>query len=162
MASREVQANGGRDHPDGANGGRDHPDGPVTAPLDQLFDRGDLYTLRSAVAAHGADLGAGPDQVRHLVIIASELASNAVRHGGGRGRLRLWRVDGAVRCEVSDEGPGLPDPRGAGTTNPPALALGGRGLWIVRRLSTELTIDSTDRGTTVTAAVAVPGEPTTG
>jgi anti-sigma regulatory factor (Ser/Thr protein kinase) len=145
MAGREKQA----------NGGRERPDGPVPVPLDQHFDRDDLYAVRAAVAAHAADLGAPPERVRHLVIIASELASNAVRHGGGRGRLRLWRFDGAVRCEVSDEGPGIADPRNAGVANPSALAPGGRGLWVVRQLSDTVTIDSSLRGTTVTAIIAI-------
>jgi anti-sigma regulatory factor (Ser/Thr protein kinase) len=143
MASREKQANGGRHHPGGP------------APLDQRFDRDDLYSLRAAVAAHAVHLGAHPERVRHLVIIASELASNAVRHGGGRGRLRLWTADGTLRCEVTDEGPGLVDPDRAGRTSPSPLAPGGRGLWVVRQLSDTLTIDSSAGGTTVTACVPI-------
>jgi anti-sigma regulatory factor (Ser/Thr protein kinase) len=128
------------------------------APLDQPFDRDDLYAVRAAVAAHAEYLGANADRVRHLVIIASELASNAVRHGGGTGRLRLWTVDGTLLCEVSDEGPGLADPDGAGLVHPSPLVPGGRGLWVVRQLSDRMTIDSDARGTTVTACVAVaPG-----
>ncbi len=126
------------------------------ASLDQPFGPDDLYALRAAVAAHAAHLGAPPDRVAHVVIVAGELASNVVRHGGGRGRLRLSWVDGAVRCEVSDEGPGIPDPDGAGKRPPSVLALGGRGLFIVRRLAASLTIRNTGRGTTVTALVTVP------
>src|SRR2546421_1421663 len=147
MASGEKQANGGRHHTDGS------------PPLDQRFERDDLYSLRAAVAAHAVHLGAHPERVRHLVIIASELASNAIRHGGGRGRLRLWTADGTMRCEVSDEGPGLANPDNAGRTNPSQLAPGGRGLWVVRQLSDTLTIDTDARGTTVTACVAIAEEP---
>jgi anti-sigma regulatory factor (Ser/Thr protein kinase) len=145
MASRDKQV----------NGGRHHTDGPAPAALDQHFDGDDLYAVRAAVSAHAQYLGAHPDRVRHLVIIASELASNAVRHGGGQGRLRLWTADGALRCEVSDEGPGIADPDGAGRGNPPPLAPNGRGLWVVRQLSDTVTIDSDARGTTVTACVPV-------
>jgi anti-sigma regulatory factor (Ser/Thr protein kinase) len=134
-----------------------HPTGPGRTSLDQAFGPDDLYALRAAVAAHAAHLGAPPERVAHLVIVAGELVSNAVRHGGGRGRLRLSRVDGAVRCEVSDEGPGIPDPEVAGTRTPSVLAVGGRGLFIVRRLAASLTIRNTSRGTTVTALVSVPG-----
>jgi len=133
-----------------------HAAGPAGASLDQPFGPDDLYALRAAVAAHATHLGAPPDRVAHLVIVAGELVSNAVRHGGGRGRLRLSRVDGAVRCEVSDEGPGIPEPERAGTRTPSVLAVGGRGLFIVRRLAASLTIRNTGRGTTVTALVAVP------
>ena len=132
--------------------------GSGEASLDQAFGPDDLYALRAAVAAHAAHLGAPPDRVAHLVIVAGELVSNAVRHGGGRGRLRLSRVDGAVACEVSDEGPGIPEPESAGTRTPSVLAVGGRGLFIVRRLASSLTIRNTGRGTTVTALVAVPGQ----
>jgi anti-sigma regulatory factor (Ser/Thr protein kinase) len=138
-----------------APGGRDNSGGPGVVALDQRFDRDGLYALRAAVAAHAANLGAQADRLSHLLIIASELASNAVQHGGGQGRLRLWRVDGNLRCEVSDAGPGIPDPHGVGTLAPSALAPAGRGLWIVRRLTADLTIDSTAQGTTVTAIVAL-------
>jgi anti-sigma regulatory factor (Ser/Thr protein kinase) len=97
------------------------------------------------------ELGAGP-RVDDLVLIAHELASNAVRHGGGSGRLRLWRDDYRVICRVSDGGRGiasvaeeLPGPRSEG----------GRGLWIARRLAA-VRIDTGPGGTTVTAAVALP------
>src|SRR5205814_3114911 len=117
MASRDARS----------NGGRGETSGPDEIALGQHFDRDDLYALRAAVAAHATHLGAPPERVAHLVIVAGELVSNAVRDGGGRGRLRLSRVDGAVRCEVSDEGPGIPEPDSAGTRAPSALAVGGRG-----------------------------------
>ncbi len=145
MASRETHASAGRNH---------HSGGPGPAPLEQPFGPDDLYALRAAVSAHAARLGAPPDRVTHLVIVAGELASNVIRHGGGRGHLRLSRVDGAVRCEVSDDGPGIADVETIGTVQPPAMATGGRGLFIVRRLSTSVKIDSTARGTTVTALLA--------
>jgi anti-sigma regulatory factor (Ser/Thr protein kinase) len=148
MASREIQA------PDGHGGIGE----AGAAALDQQFDRSRLYALRAAVAAHAADLGAPAERVAHLMIMASELASNAIQHGGGQGRLRLWRVDGALRCEVSDAGPGIPDPEHAGTVAPSSLSPNGRGLWIVRRLAGDMTIENTGRGTRVTVAVPLhPG-----
>lgn len=142
MASSETRADGGT--PD--------PGGPDVA-LEQGFDRESLYALRAAVAAHASHLGTPPDRVSHVVIVVSELASNAVRHGGGAGRLRLWRLDGAIHCEIRDAGPGLAEPETAGTVAPPVLAVGGRGLWIVRRLSATVRIDSDAAGTTITATV---------
>src|SRR5258705_6214512 len=109
-----------------------------TVALDQTFDADTLFQLRSAVAAHGADLGLAEPGLGDLVLVAHELASNAVRHGHADaddpGRLRLWREgarDGtgdAITCEVSDHGPGLSDPANAGRTPAPPGASGGRGL----------------------------------
>lgn len=128
-------------------------------PLDQTFDQGLLYVLRSAVAAHAAALGADEDTTFQVVIIAGELAANAIRHGGGGGRLRLWAEDGHLTCEVSDAGRGMADPGAAGTREPPATAAGGRGIWIVRQLAARVVIDSGPHGTTVTASVPVDAPP---
>jgi anti-sigma regulatory factor (Ser/Thr protein kinase) len=87
-----------------------------------------------------------------MVVVSHELATNAVRHGGGLGRLRLWITDGRLWCEVSDNGPGFRDPAVAGTTLPAANTPGGRGLWIARKMS-DLTITTTMGGTTITAAI---------
>jgi len=127
----------------------------VTRPvLDQAFDAGGLPALRSAVAAYAAELGAGR-RVDDVVLIAHELASNAVRHGGGLGRLRLWRDDFRLLCRVSDSGPGLADGATAGAELPAPQTPGGRGLWIARRLAA-VRIDTGRTGTVITAAVPLP------
>ncbi len=122
--------------------------------LDQRFDAGGLVALRAAVAAYAGELGAGA-RVDDLVLVAHELASNAVRHGGGRGRLRLWRDDYRVICRVGDGGGGIADADRAGTSLPPPRTAGGRGLWIARRLAA-VRIDTGPEGTTVTAAILLP------
>jgi anti-sigma regulatory factor (Ser/Thr protein kinase) len=66
--------------------------------VDHWFDADGLYTLRAEVAAHASALGATGPQGETLVVVAGELATNAIRHGGGRGRLRLWR-DGVLAEE---------------------------------------------------------------
>ncbi|MEV1290396.1 ATP-binding protein [Micromonospora sp. NPDC049679] len=123
--------------------------------LDQRFGRQDIYALRSAVAAHATRLGAGTTLAEDLVLIAHELASNVIRHGGGTGRLRLWQYDGVFYCEVSDAGSGFADPDGAGRQRPPQGAPGGRGLWIVRQLSDHVDLRSGPGGTVVTVSLAL-------
>jgi anti-sigma regulatory factor (Ser/Thr protein kinase) len=126
----------------------------VTRPvLDQTFDATNLVPLRSAVAAYATELGAGA-RVDDVVLIAHELASNAVRHGGGRGRLRLWRDDHRVMCRVSDGGRGIASAALTETELPGPRSEGGRGLWIARRLAA-VRIDTGRNGTTITAAVVL-------
>lgn len=127
------------------------PDGEE--PLDLPFGEA-LHALRTAVAAHAIALGAGEELVEDIVVVANELASNAVRHGGGAGRLRLWRAGDLIHCEVSDSGPGIV--RGdLGHEPVPPNAYGGRGLWVVRQMSRYVDIRTGPEGATVTAMLAV-------
>jgi len=139
--------------------GTDLPSPPAEVALRQTFDQDSLYGLRSAVAAHGADLGLPANRVSDMVIVAHELASNAVRHGGGSGQLRVWLLNDTVCCEVSDSGGGLADPAAAGRERVPAEALGGRGLWIIRQLSDTVTIRTGPHGSTITAGFLVDHTP---
>lgn len=129
--------------------------GPDVVDVDLPFDIDGLYALRATLAAHASSLGAPEERIEHLLIVASELAANAIQHGGGSGRLRLWHRDGLLCCQVSDRGPGIPDPA-LGTTPPdPRSVNGGRGLWICRNLASELTIarGPGGSGAVVTAAL---------
>ncbi|MFI5495267.1 ATP-binding protein [Actinoplanes sp. NPDC051859] len=144
--------------PTGAAPVHDSPEpDPAGHLLDQPFTESSLYGVRAAVAAHLADR----DTVDIVVLLAHELASNAVRHGGGSGRLRLWVTGGAVYCQVVDRGPGIADPAGAGLRMPLPSRPGGRGLWIIRRLA-DLHISTSRAGSTVTAVVALHPTPPTG
>jgi anti-sigma regulatory factor (Ser/Thr protein kinase) len=129
------------------------PPGRTPDGLEQRFDATNLVSLRSAVAAHGGALGLSPTQVGELVLVAHELASNAVRHGGGGGRLRLWRLDGSVFCEVTDVGAGFPFSRPE--RRPDLSASGGRGLWIIARLVDEVSVESGDNGTTALVEIRI-------
>jgi anti-sigma regulatory factor (Ser/Thr protein kinase) len=112
--------------------------------LDQAFDGDSLYALRAAVAAHGSQAGLSEARTRDLVLAVHELAANAVRHGAGQGRLRLWAARDAVRCEVTDEGtPGEAD--GADAVRWQAEP--GHGLWLVHRIADSASVQSGASGT---------------
>ena len=66
--------------------------------------------MRSAVAAHVAAVTTDRRLVDTMVLIAHELSSNAVRHGGGTGRLRLWIAGSALHCQVTDPAAGWTSP----------------------------------------------------
>ena len=123
--------------------------------LDQPFDLDSLVALRSAVAAHADRFGLSDHRTQELVLVAHELASNAIRHGGGKGRLRLWKSDGAVTCEVSDAGPGLASGAGNRFWRPPVDALGGRGLWLAYHLCDRFEVRSGPTGTIALATMLV-------
>jgi len=128
--------------------------------LDIGFGRGQLYQVRQTVVAHAQSGGAGPATVEAVLLVASELAVNVIRHGGGRGRLRLWRTADAFYCEVADDGPGMADPSSAGLGPDDAghdASHGKRGLWIVRMVADELSISTGATGTTVTTRVRLRG-----
>jgi anti-anti-sigma factor len=113
--------------------------------LEQAFDEDTLYALRSAVAAHATQAGLSEGRASDLGAAAHELAANAVRHGGGAGRLRLWNHDQVLHCQVSDEGPD------GGSAEQDTTALWGTtpgsGLWLVRRLADHMHLQTGPYGT---------------
>jgi anti-sigma regulatory factor (Ser/Thr protein kinase) len=112
--------------------------------LDQAFDGDSLYALRAAVAAHGSQAGLSEGRTRDLVLAVHELAANAVRHGAGQGRLRLWAAHDAVRCEITDEGA----PGEAGEADAALWrAEPGHGLWLVHRIADSASVQSGASGT---------------
>ncbi|KAF4407977.1 MULTISPECIES: ATP-binding protein [Streptomyces] len=75
-------------------------------------------------------------QVDAVVLVVSELVTNALRHGGGRYTLELSAEPDAVIASVSDRSPAAPRVRTPDLTH----GSGGFGLNMIRRLGCELTI----------------------
>jgi anti-sigma regulatory factor (Ser/Thr protein kinase) len=119
--------------------------------LDQPFDGGSLYALRSAVTAHAAAAGMGRYQVYDVTAVAHELAANAVLHGAGHGRLRLWADDKYLYCQVSDDGRGgSANGKGEPDGLAPWPAEHGHGLWLAHQIADQLSIRHGPDGTTAT------------
>ena len=72
------------------------------------------------------------DVVEVALLLASELVTNAIRHGKGVVQLVVKKFSGRLCVEVSDTGPGRPTAR-----NPDSHHAGGRGLLLVERLANE-------------------------
>jgi anti-sigma regulatory factor (Ser/Thr protein kinase) len=125
----------------------------VTASLD--FDADSLALVRGLARRCAAELGLAPPKLIDFVLVASELATNSVRHGGGTGSLRLWREDGYAVCEVRDRGL-ITDPL-VGLHRPDfRKSSGGAGLWAINRVCALVAIRTSERqGTVVRAHVAL-------
>ena len=139
--------------------GRAAPASAQALLLDQEFDSGTLYALRAAVQAHAGQAGLSEDRVGEVVLAIHELAANAIAHGAGHGRLRMWERAGALSCEIVDTGPGgAGRPPGPSEAADPWPAADGHGLWLVRQVADQLDLRSGPRGTqaVVTFAPALP------
>lgn len=125
---------------------------PVLIALE--FRRPDIGRLRQRVTACATEAGLRGQRLQAFVMAVNEIITNAVLHGGGLGRLRLWRGDRHLVCEVSDRGPGIP---GGSTSNvrPPPEATSGRGLWLTRRLCDRFSLETGRHGTTVRVAATL-------
>ena len=105
------------------------PDGVVA---EVAFDASTLGEVRAMVAVKGAEAGLLPSRLDDLILAVSEVATNSVVHGGGRGLARLWVDDGDVVCEVSDRGV-IIDPL-VDRQSPGSDPSEPRGLWTANQL----------------------------
>ncbi|WP_193782885.1 SpoIIE family protein phosphatase [Streptomyces sp. E5N91] len=83
-----------------------------------------------------------------VLLLVSELVTNAVRFAGGPVTVRLIRAGPGLLCEVGDTGNGRPRLGRGGL-----LDDGGRGLHVVHRLTTRWGVRWTDTGKVVWAEV---------
>jgi anti-sigma regulatory factor (Ser/Thr protein kinase) len=81
--------------------------------------------------------------------------TNAVRHGGARGRLAVWPDADHLLVEVADHGGGIPAARRA-ASGPRPGQVGGWGLWLARQICTSVEIDSGPEGTRVLLRYPLP------
>lgn len=152
--------------------------------LDLAFDSRTLYALRAEVRAHAHRAGLPESRSADVVLAVHELAANAIRHGAGRGRLRMWNIAGALHCQVDDEGPPASSDQArpgaghadSGATNADSgvtnaehasgssltmmnawLAMPGHGLWVVRQVADHMQVLSGPPGTQAMIAFNLPG-----
>ncbi len=111
------------------------------------FEAGDLRRLRAFVAAQAGTAGLDQESASAIVLAVSEIATNSLRHGGGRGELHVWTDDRSLVCEVSDRGH-ITSPL-VGRVRPAPDAGGGAGLWVANQLCDLVQIYSSAHGTTV-------------
>lgn len=129
--------------------------------LVQVFTADTCTAVRHTVRDYAEAAGLACDALYDFVVAVHELVINAVRHGGGHGRLWLRRDGDTLLCDVADSGDGFPD--GVPVTTGPLTAdvPGGRGILLARQLTDTLLItDGLDGVTaTVTACLSRPAAP---
>lgn len=124
--------------------------------LTASFDLGRLGEVRHEVGQRLAEAGLPERDAEDFLLAVNEAMANALRHGPGRGRLRLWG-DGRVVCEIADTGGGIPGGSPLHSLpRPEPRQQGGRGLWLAQQYSDELRIDTGPQGTQVWLSKALP------
>ncbi|HEV2784105.1 MAG TPA: sensor histidine kinase [Actinophytocola sp.] len=93
---------------------------------------GELALVRMRAVEFGRASGLPPERLADLKLAVGEAAANTLRHGGGAGKVTMWRTPTEVIVEVRDGGR-LADPL-SGRLRPPLGAVGGRGLWLIHQV----------------------------
>jgi anti-sigma regulatory factor (Ser/Thr protein kinase) len=106
-----------------------------------------LRSLRGIVAAEARSVGFERAKVEDLVLAASEVATNTIRHGGGVGILRIWHDAAATVCEISDAGR-IEAPL-VGRDRPTPDLESGYGLWLANHLCDLVQIRTFEGGSEV-------------
>lgn len=127
---------------------------PPSRARSMRFGLDDLFRLRSLVGEVAQGVGLDSERTADLLLVTSELSTNAIRHGEGAGVLDVWSQGAEIICQVSDGGE-ITDPL-AGRRVPVLMATsGGRGLWMVNQLCDLVEVRTGAHGTTVRAHVGV-------
>ena len=135
-------------------------DGNSPPVLDVTFTSGTLHDLRAEVRAQACRAGFRDSRLAEMVLALHELAANAVRHGAGAGRLRIWNLTGAWHCQVDDGPPGSGDSPWLGTCIRAVIssltAVPGHGLGVVQQVADQMQILSGPYGTSAMVTFGRP------
>ncbi|MEU7842504.1 ATP-binding protein [Micromonospora sp. NPDC049114] len=121
----------------------------------EAFEQAQVTEIRHSVTSCAHTSGLEGQRLDDFVLAVNELITNAVRHGGGRGWLRLWREPGGLFCEVADHGQGITPQRLGDRSRPAPDTAGGWGLWLARELTDAMEIATSAAGTTVRIAATL-------
>jgi anti-sigma regulatory factor (Ser/Thr protein kinase) len=120
------------------------PDPPAAAQT--VSYETDLRPLRRLVAGYAHRAGLPDERAGNLVLAASELAANTLRHTSAGGTMHIWHTGEEVLCQIRDQG-WITDPLAGRTRRPPDER--GHGLWVVNQVC-DLVEQRTGRaGTTI-------------
>jgi anti-sigma regulatory factor (Ser/Thr protein kinase) len=96
--------------------------------------------------------GLGDGRSEELTLAVNEIVTNAVIHGGGSARVRVWleperrsQTQHDLVVAVDDDGTGCTNPL-LGLRPPPPLAGNGYGVWLARQVFTEVDLQRSPTG----------------
>ncbi|MEO5875497.1 MAG: sensor histidine kinase [Streptosporangiaceae bacterium] len=113
---------------------------PVSSP--------DMRDLRALISAHARRHGMTGGSLHHLLVAATEVATNALNHGQPPIELRLWPEGDQLVCEIADRGYWHPG-TGPGPGLVPPREKSALGLWAVRMLCDMVQVRTGPAGTRV-------------
>jgi anti-sigma regulatory factor (Ser/Thr protein kinase) len=120
----------------------------------RLLDRSGVAEARRTAVQHAARVGFGDADRNNVAIVATELASNLLRHardGALSITSRRLSAERGVLLVAVDKGPGMPDLDKSFADGYSSAGSSGTGLGAVARLSTLLDVYSTPAGTVLAA-----------
>jgi anti-sigma regulatory factor (Ser/Thr protein kinase) len=107
---------------------------PLTPPppeASSLAYADDLRGARALVREHATRAGLPASRAADLVLAASEIAANTLRHARSPGTLQVWQTRDELICQLQDQGH-IADPL-VGRRRA-FSGLGGHGLWVVHQV----------------------------
>jgi anti-sigma regulatory factor (Ser/Thr protein kinase) len=107
----------------------------------------DLATLRDFVVRQAGRSGLAAERAADLVLSASEVAANTLRHTSQPGTVIAWHTADEFLCQITDTGE-ITDPL-AGLRPPSEERLGGQGLWVVNKVCDLVEMRTGPDGTTI-------------
>ncbi len=129
--------------------------GVHTTLLNLEFDQGTITQVRHLVEESAEETGLEGTDLEDFVLAVHEAVTNAVRYGTAPWEIALWRDAGVLRCQVTDQGPGIPPEVLNRDRAIIRYGYGGRGLWLMNRL-VDMDIQTGPEGTTVQLDVPLP------
>jgi anti-sigma regulatory factor (Ser/Thr protein kinase) len=117
---------------------------PATA--EALGYESDLRPVRRLVDDHACRAGLSDERAANLVLAASEIAGNTLRHTSAGGIVHVWHTEEEILCQIQDQG-WITDPLAGRIRRPPDES--GHGLWVVNQMCDLAEIRTGEAGTTI-------------
>jgi anti-sigma regulatory factor (Ser/Thr protein kinase) len=133
--------------PEGLPPGCDDPLSCPPATAERLMYQRDLRPVRSLVARCARSARLPARRITDLVLAASEVAANTLRHTRAGGTVHLWHDEQEILCQITDSG--VIADRLAGYRVPADDLPGGKGLWLVNQVCDLVEVRSSLDGTTI-------------